>query len=154
MKLDDRIADLAGPVAEAVGLMVDSVTVSAAGKHTRVLVTVDLPEDAVGSADLDTVAAASRAIGDALDAADVPSGAYLLEVSTPGTDRPLTLRRHFLRARTRLVTLEMANGDAVTGRINKVTDTDLVLDHVGKALTIALADVKFGHVQVEMKRLD
>ncbi|WP_291379111.1 ribosome maturation factor RimP [Demequina sp.] len=154
MKLDDRIADLAGPVAEAVGLMVDSVTVSAAGKHTRVLVTVDLPEDAVGSADLDTVAAASRAIGDALDAADVPSGTYLLEVSTPGTDRPLTLRRHFLRARTRLVTLELAAGDAVTGRLTEVTDTDLVLDQDGKAATIALADVQVGHVQVELKRID
>ncbi|WP_291382591.1 ribosome maturation factor RimP [Demequina sp.] len=154
MKLDDRIADLAGPVAEAVGLMVDSVTVSAAGKHTRVLVTVDLPQDAVGSADLDTVAAASRAIGDALDEANVPSGAYLLEVSTPGTDRPLTLRRHFLRARTRLVTLEMANGDAVTGRIIEVTDTDLVLDHDGEVRTVALADVTLGRVQVEMKRLD
>lgn len=154
MKLDDRIADLAGPVAEAVGLMVDSVTVSAAGKHTRVLVTVDLPEDAVGSADLDTVAAASRAIGDALDEANVPSGAYLLEVSTPGTDRPLTLRRHFLRARTRLVTLEMANADAVTGRLVDVTDTDLVLDHDGEARTVALADVTLGRVQVEMKRLD
>jgi ribosome maturation factor RimP len=154
MKLDDRIADLAGPVAETVGLMVDSVTVSAAGKHTRVLVTVDLPEDAVGSADLDTVAAASRAIGDALDAANVPSGAYLLEVSTPGTDRPLTLRRHFLRARTRLVTLDMANGDAVTGRITDVTDTDLVLDHDGEVRTVALADVTLGRVQVEMKRLD
>jgi len=128
--------------------------VSAAGKHTRVLVTVDLPQDAVGSADLDTVAAASRAIGDALDEANVPSGAYLLEVSTPGTDRPLTLRRHFLRARTRLVTLEMANGDAVTGRIIEVTDTDLVLDHDGEVRTVALADVTLGRVQVEMKRLD
>ncbi len=154
MKLDDRIADLAGPVVEAVGLMVDSVTVSAAGKHTRVLVTVDLPEDAVGSADLDTVAAASRAIGDALDDANVPSGAYLLEVSTPGTDRPLTLRRHFLRARTRLVTLEMASGDTATGRIIEVTDTDLVLDHDGEERTVALADVTLGRVQVEMKRLD
>lgn len=154
MKLDDRIADLAGPAAEAAGLMIDSVTVSAAGKNTRVLVTVDLPEDAVGSADLDTVAKASRAIGDALDAANVPPGAYLLEVSTPGTDRPLTLRRHFMRARTRLVALDMAAGEAITGRLTDVTDTDLVLDADGKAITVALADVTLGRVQVEMKRLD
>lgn len=152
MKLDDRIADLARPVAEAVGLTVDSVTVSAAGRPTRVLVTVDLPADCVGSADLDTVAAASRAIGDVLDDANVPSGAYLLEVSTPGTDRPLTLRRHFLRARTRLVTLEMVAGDAVTGRLAEVTDTHLVLESDGEVRTVALAEVKLGRVQVDMKR--
>ena len=154
MKLDERIADLAGPAAEAAGLIVDSVTVSAAGKNTKVLVTVDLPEDAVGSADLDTVAKASRAIGDALDEANVPPGAYTLEVSTPGTDRPLTLRRHFMRARTRLVELEMASGSPTTGRIVDVTDDALVLDIDGKTQTVALADVKLGRVQVEMKRLD
>jgi len=154
MKLDERIADLAGPAAEAAGLIVDSVTVSASGKSTKVLVTVDLPEDAVGSADLDTVAKASRAIGDALDEANVPPGAYTLEVSTPGTDRPLTLRRHFMRARTRLVELEMAAGSAQTGRIVDVADDALVLDIDGKTQTVALADVKLGRVQVEMKRLD
>jgi ribosome maturation factor RimP len=154
MKLDERIADLAGPAAEAAGLIVDSVTVSAAGKNTKVLVTVDLPEDAVGSADLDTVAKASRAIGDALDEANVPPGAYTLEVSTPGTDRPLTLRRHFMRARTRLVELEMAAGSAQTGRIVDVAEDALVLDIDGKTQTVALADVKLGRVQVEMKRLD
>ena len=154
MKLDERIADLAGPAAEAAGLIVDSVTVSAAGKNTKVLVTVDLPEDAVGSADLDTVAKASRAIGDALDEANVPPGAYTLEVSTPGTDRPLTLRRHFMRARTRLVELEMASGSPTTGRIVDVTDDALVLDIDGASQTVALGDVKLGRVQVEMKRLD
>lgn len=154
MKLDERIADLAGPAAEAAGLIVDSVTVSAAGKNTKVLVTVDLPEDAVGSADLDTVAKASRAIGDALDEANVPPGAYTLEVSTPGTDRPLTLRRHFMRARTRLVELEMAAGSVQTGRIVDVTGDALVLDIDGQSQTVALADVKLGRVQVEMKRLD
>jgi len=154
MKLDERIADLAGPAAEAAGLIVDSVTVSAAGKNTKVLVTVDLPEDAVGSADLDTVAKASRAIGDALDEANVPPGAYTLEVSTPGTDRPLTLRRHFMRARTRLVELEMASGSPTTGRIVDVTDDALVPDIDGASHTVALGDVKLGRVQVEMKRLD
>jgi len=154
MKLDDRIADLAGPAAESAGLMVDSVKVSAAGKHTRVLVTVDLPEDAVGSVGLDTVAVASRAIGDALEAANVPPGAYTLEVSTPGTDRPLTLRRHFLRARTRLVTLELAAGAPLTGRIVDVTDDAVLLDCDGQSMTVALADVTLGRVQVEMKRLD
>ncbi len=154
MKIDERIADLAGPAAQAAGLVVDSVTVSAAGKQTKVFVAVDLPEDAVGSADLDTVAKASRAIGDALDEANVPSGAYTLEVSTPGTDRPLTLRRHFMRARSRLVELDMVNGSTIAGRIMELTEDALVLDIDGASQTVPLTDVTRGRVQVEMKRLD
>lgn len=154
MDLSARIADLAGQAAAPTGLIVDGVTVHAAGKNTRVLVTVDLPGDAIGSADLDTVAVASRAIGNALDEANVPSGPYLLEVSTPGVDRPLTERRHFARARTRLVAFELAGGDAVTGRIVDVTDADVVIETDEGPRTLALAGIARGKVQIEMKRID
>ncbi|WP_084129907.1 ribosome maturation factor RimP [Demequina sp. NBRC 110055] len=153
MDISDRIADLAGPAAETAGLVLDAVTVSPAGKRTRVVVTVDLPETEVGSADLDRVADASRAIGAALDEANVPSTPYVLEVSTPGTDRPLTERRHFLRARTRLVELALTEG-AVTGRLTDVDGDTLVLDVDGERREVALADVQRGQVVVELKRLD
>ena len=66
-------------------------------------VVVDLPETEVGSVDLDRVAEVSRAVGDSLDTSDaLGPGPYALEVTTPGVDRPLTERRHWLRARTRL----------------------------------------------------
>lgn len=153
MDISDRIADLAGPAAETAGLVLDTVTVSSAGKRTRVTVTVDLPETEVGSADLDRVAEASRAIGAALDEADVPSTPYVLEVSTPGTDRPLTERRHFLRARTRLVELVLADG-ALTGRLTDVEGDTLVLNVDGERREVALGDVTRGQIVVELKRLD
>ncbi len=153
MDISDRIADLARPAAETAGLVLDTVTVSPAGKRTRVTVTVDLPETEVGSADLDRVAEASRAIGAALDEADVPSTPYVLEVSTPGTDRPLTERRHFLRARTRLVELVLADG-ALTGRLTDVDGDTLVLDVDGERREVALGDVTRGQIVVELKRLD
>ncbi|WP_084076805.1 ribosome maturation factor RimP [Demequina sp. NBRC 110057] len=153
MDITDRIADLAGPAAKAAGLELDAVTVSPAGKRSRVTVTVDLPETEVGSADLDKVAEASRGIGAALDEANVPSTPYVLEVSTPGTDRPLTERRHFLRARTRLVELTLA-GAAVTGRLTDVDGDTLVLDVDGERREVAIADVDAASVVVELKRLD
>ncbi|WP_084100250.1 ribosome maturation factor RimP [Demequina sp. NBRC 110051] len=153
MDISDRIADLAGPAAETAGLVLDTVTVSPAGKRSRVTVTVDLPETEVGSADLDRVAEASRAIGAALDEADVPSTPYVLEVSTPGTDRPLTERRHFLRARTRLVELVLADG-SLTGRLTDVDGDTLVLDVDGERREVALGDVTRGQIVVELKRLD
>lgn len=153
MDITDRIADLAGPAAETAGLVLDTVTVSPAGKRSRVTVTVDLPDTEVGSADLDRVAEASRAIGAALDEANVPSTPYVLEVSTPGTDRPLTERRHFLRARTRLVELVLAEG-SVTGRLTGLDGDTLVLDVDGERREIALGDVTRGQIVVELKRLD
>ena len=154
MDLSARIADLAGQAVTPTGLIVDGVAVHSAGKNTRVLVTVDLPGDAVGSADLDAVAAASRAIGKVLDDENVPSGPYLLEVSTPGVDRPLTERRHFARARTRLVAFDLTGGDTVIGRIVDVTDAEVVIETDRGSQSISLADVTRGRVQIEMKRID
>ena len=45
-----------------------------------------------------------------LDGLDTGSHAYVLEVSSPGVDRPLTEEKHFRRAHGRLVVAEMADG--------------------------------------------
>ncbi len=153
MDVSGQIAELAGPAAQSAGMIVDGVDVAKAGSRTRVLVTVDLPDDAIGAAELDTVAEASRAIGAALDEAGVPAGAYTLEVSTPGTDRILTERRHFLRARTRLVELDLTDGTETIGRLSDLVEDTLVLDNDGVEVRIALADVTRGRVQVEFKKL-
>ncbi len=152
MDVSGQIAELAGPAAQSAGMIVDGVDVAKAGSRTRVLVTVDLPDDAIGAAELDTVAEASRAIGAALDEANVPAGAYVLEVSTPGTDRILTERRHFLRARTRMVELDLTDGTQTTGRLSDLIEDTLVLDNDGVEARIALADVTRGRVQVEFKK--
>ena len=154
MDLSNRIAELAAPAAREAGLELDGVTVSPAGKKTRVVVTVDLPETEIGSADLDAVAAASRAISAALDEANVPSTPHVLEISTPGTDRPLTERRHFMRARTRKVALALVDGTEVTARLTAVEDDILVLDAPHGEERIQVADVAEGRIEVELKRLD
>lgn len=155
MDLDARIADLAAPAAQAAGLVVDSVTIKPAGKRTSVVVTVDLPADQVGSADIDAIAQASRDIGAALDDANVPSTPYTLEVSTPGIDRPLTERHHFSRARTRLVTLTGAEGATTTGRLTEVTDEGVVLTEVAGAdepVAFPWDVVEHGAIEIEWKK--
>jgi len=151
MDLAVRIAELAADGAASAGLIVDGVEVTGAGANTRVAVTLDLPEDQIGSASLDAIADASRAIGAALDDADVPPHAYTLEVSTPGTSRPLTERRHFLRARTRLVTLELADGATEKGRLTEVEGDDVVLDGERR---VPLADITRGAIELELKRTE
>lgn len=154
MDLSTRIATLVAPAVAETGLELDGVSVTPAGKRSRVLVTVDLPETEIGSADMDTVAQAARAIGAVLDEANVPSTPYTLEVSTPGIDRPLTLRRHFMRARSRKVSLHLDSGATVEGRLTDVDGDVLLLATDDRQERIALADVRQGSVLVEFKRLD
>ena len=154
MDITSQIADLAAPGAEQAGLVVDGVDVAAAGKRSRVLITLDLPETEVGSASLDAIATASRAIGAALDDANVPATPYVLEVSTPRTDRPLTERRHFLRARTRLVDLTLTDGTTASGRLTDVDGDEVVLDTGGDEVRVSLASVATGAIVVELKKFE
>ena len=159
----DEVRRVVGPVVEAAGLHLEDVTTSQAGNRSVVRITVDLHEDTLGSLDSDTLGEVSRGISAALDGDDVVGGAYTLEISTPGTSRPLTELRHFKRARTRLVTLRLTDGSTVEGRLVEVEGTDtgtdtgreadaeLVLDD---GTRVPFGSVAKGRVEVELKRLE
>ena len=151
MDLEVSIADLAAPAAKSAGLIVDGVTVKRAGKKVRVDVALDLPEDETGAADIDAIAAATREISAAMDAADLISGAYTLDVGTPGAERPLTELRHFKRARGRQMAVEMADGGSAEGRLVEVDDAVLVIDSGAAEQRIPFAVVRSGSIKLEFK---
>jgi ribosome maturation factor RimP len=151
-----RVRAVLAPVVDGAGLVLEDVTVTPAGRRRVVRVVVDLPEDAEGGLDLDTVADVSRAVSDALDASDVLGGSpYVLEVSSPGVDRPLTERRHWSRARGRLVIAEVHRGGTaaeVTGRVLEVGPDGVRLGTAGGTTLLTWADLWRGRVQVEFAR--
>jgi ribosome maturation factor RimP len=150
----DGVRALAEPLAREAGLVVENVTVTPAGKRRVLRVTVDLPEDRTGGVPMDAVSLAAQAISAALDESPVMGGQpYVLEVSSPGADRPLTERRHWMRARGRLVELIAPPGtkpvwpsSGAVGRLTAVTDAGLVLDG---GREIGWADVASGRVELE-----
>ncbi len=145
--VDERVRALAATAAESAGLVLEDVTVTPMGRRRVLRVVVDLPEDRSGGVPMDAVATASQALSAALDGSDVMGGApYVLEVSSPGVDRPLTQRRHFVRNRGRLVRLVLRDGSTVTGRLAEAGADDVTLDD---GRTVALADVARAHVEVE-----
>jgi ribosome maturation factor RimP len=147
----DGVRALATPLAAAAGLVVEDVTVTPAGRRRVLRVTVDLPEDRTGGVPMESVTAASQAISAALDTSDVMGGTpYVLEVSSPGVDRPLTERRHWSRARGRLVHVRLADGAETTGRLTAVDDDGI--DVGGRRLP--WAEVGRGRVEIEFARLD
>ena len=148
------------PVVGALGLALEDVVVSPAGSRRLLRVVLDVA-DGTGSLSLDAVAEASHAISAALDADDdvMDGRAYVLEVTSPGVDRPLTEPRHFRRNVGRLVQLTLADGTDVTGRIAAADDVlALTVEGAKKGMTtrreIPWDDVRRGQVQVEFKSLD
>lgn len=117
---DQRIRQALEPVVVADGLLLDDVAVRRAGVRSVVEVVLDLPEDDEGVLDLDRIAGASRLVSEALDQIDLFPGGYTLEVSSRGVARPLTERRHFVRAIGRSVVLSLADGSTLAGRITAV----------------------------------
>ena len=81
----DRIAELIAPRLEAMGF--DLVRVRLQGGDRPVLQVMAERKD--GSMSLDDCVEVSRGVSALLDVADPILGAYTLEVSSPGTDRPL-----------------------------------------------------------------
>ncbi len=154
----DPVASLLGPVVQQAGLVLEGVVITPAGRRRVVRVVLDLPEDRTGSLDLDAVAEVSRAVSDALDGSEVLGGnPYVLEVGTPGVDRPLTERRHWSRARTRLVTVTAGAGPdgptaQVTGRVRAVDDDGVTLEVEGEDRLLAWEGLGAGRVQVEFRR--
>ena len=161
---EQRLVGALTPVVEGLGLVLDGVRARRSGGRLVVEVTVDVGEDDPGDLDLDRVAHASEAVSQALDAGDVLPGAYTLEVSSPGVDRPLTLRRHYVRAVGRLVTLVDAQGRSTTGRLLAVDGDELEVAprapvRKGRppaelpARRLALSEVRSGRVEVDLSGL-
>jgi ribosome maturation factor RimP len=79
------------PIAEALGYSLVRVRLS--GANTPVLqIMAEKPD---GTMDVDDCAKLSRAISTAFEEDDPIESEYVLEVSSPGIDRPLTRRRDF-----------------------------------------------------------
>jgi ribosome maturation factor RimP len=108
--------------------------------------------DRDGGIDLDAVAEVSRRCSEALDSADVFAGAYVLEVSSPGVDRPLTQPRHWRRNTTRLVEARLRDGSSVTGRVTDANDDAVTIEVGAQKRSIPYAELVRGVVQVEFNR--
>ncbi|MFN4225872.1 MAG: ribosome maturation factor RimP [Hyphomonas sp.] len=100
-----RLLDLIRPVAEGLGMEIVRLRVQGGRRpHLQVMA-----ERAGGApTDVEDCARLSRALSPVLDAADPIPEAYLLEVSTPGIDRPLTRPGDFARWTGHAAKIELA----------------------------------------------
>jgi ribosome maturation factor RimP len=152
--LRDRLTEVIAPVTDRAGVDLERVTVSRVGRRHSVQVIIDRD----GGVGLDAIAEVAHAVSAALDAAEAAGaaavpGEYVLEVSSPGVDRPLTEPRHWRRNIGRLVRVA-AGGQTLTGRITATGADGVVLDVDGNPRELPYERLGPGRVQVELRPSD
>jgi ribosome maturation factor RimP len=123
----ERLADWIGPAVDGAGYDLEELVVTPAGRRSVVRVVVDRDQGVT----LDGIADVSRAVSEVLDANDDGMGRpYVLEVTSPGVDRPLSEHRHWRRNIGRLVTVTAGpagSAEEITGRITAAEDAGVTL---------------------------
>lgn len=138
--IDRRLADIVSPVIEGLGF--ELVRIRLMGGKTRILqIMVDRPD---GGIEVDECAQVSTAVSAVMDVEDPIEDNYILEVSSPGIDRPLTRLKDFdmwIEYEARLETTEMIDGRRRFKGVLQGTEGDEVLIEIeegGEPVTIGL----------------
>jgi ribosome maturation factor RimP len=155
MSLDliNRIGEIARPILDSMGLELVEVEYSGHGGRGRVRFFIDKS----GGVTLDECEQASRSIGVALDVEEPIQIPYILEVSSPGLDRPLKQRQDFERAKGRLIKVRTSQAIEErwdwTGRLQELRDAQVVLVlPEGREVLLPLDLISFARMEPEWKR--
>jgi ribosome maturation factor RimP len=81
-----ELKQLLGPVVEALGCELWGLELQTGGKTKLLRIYIDRAEDGIGVDDCERVSRQASAV---LDVEEAINGEYILEVSSPGMDRPL-----------------------------------------------------------------
>lgn len=124
----EAVRAAAEPVIAGLGLELVDVEVVGAGRARTLRLIVDRPD----GVDLDALAAASHPVSEELDRVEALKGPYMLEISSPGLERPLrrpTEFRRFVGTTISIKSHEVVSGARRhRGVLLEADDTGVVLE--------------------------
>ncbi len=144
----ERLNSLIAAACEAVSVELVEFDMFRAGKRQVLRIYIDK----VNGVDVEDCAEVSRRLSDAMDLDEtLVSGAYTLEVSSPGIDRPLKSTRDFERNINRVLRISRTSGKPLTGTLVAVEDEDLILSvkGVAEAVRVSRSEVLSAKVEVQ-----
>jgi ribosome maturation factor RimP len=143
--IDRRLAGIVAPTVEGLGFELVRLRLMG-GRRAVLQIMAERPD---GGIEVDDCARISRAVSAVLDVEDPISGEYVLEVSSPGIDRPLTRLKDFERwagYEARLETEEAIDGRRrFKGELAGVQDGEVLIEIAEGTIGLAfgmLADAK------------
>jgi ribosome maturation factor RimP len=154
MKLEElagKIRELIEPAIDSMGVELDDMELGR--MKGKILLRVYIEKQ--GGVSIDDCEKVSREIATVLDVEDPVPGAYVLEVSSPGLDRPLRKPRDFIRfsgKKIRVVTNEPVDKQTFfVGKIENATDEDVMLVlQKDKKITISYNNISKARLEVEV----
>jgi ribosome maturation factor RimP len=144
MPLNEEISAAIRPIIEATGNYLEELSITSAGKVKILTVIIDSDTHL----NLDQVTAVTKEISEVIEALpELGDGAFTLEVTSPGLDRPLTKPRHWRKNLERLVKIIMTSGEEIQGRIGEATETTVLVD----LQKVSYEDIKRAVLEIEFK---
>lgn len=139
-----RVWQLAAPLVEGEGMELVDIDFRHEGtRHGRVL---RLYIDKDGGPNVDDLSRISCQLSDVLDDEGAVEGAYTLEVSSPGVNRPLKKPAHFARfvgKRIRVRTRDLIDGRrSFLGILGQVAEDSVILTQEGKHYQIPFSMIE------------
>lgn len=147
---EEKVRGIAKPIVDSLGYELIDVEYLAGGNRAKLRLFIDKE----GGVTLDDCEKASRYVGYALDVEDPMSTSYVLEVSSPGLDRPLKKPSDYERYKGRLVKIKtkvpVNNQMVFIGRLSGIINEKVKIKLDGeKDLSISLDDISLARLEVE-----
>lgn len=138
----DRVFSLIEPVLQDIGF--ELVEVEYLTMHGRWILRLYIDKE--GGVTIDDCADVSRDLGDIIDVKEVIDHEYVLEVSSPGLNRPLRKEKDFIKAigsRIKLKMIRDLEGQKnFTGRLKDYNNRTIYLETEGKLIELPFDDVE------------
>jgi len=154
MSVQDELRALVKPAVEALGFEFVGLEYLSNPKNRLVRVFIDREPEGIS---VDDCADVSREISALLDVEDPVSGAYNLEVSSPGVERPLfepDQYRRFIGQRVRLqLFAPVENRRKLDGTLIEADDNGAAVDVEGQLIKVAYGDIRRAHLKPDMDAL-
>lgn len=152
-KVSDAVYALALPLAQENGYTVYEVEYKKEGADMVLRVVLDTVTDDGEPVSINACENVSRALSELLDKNDPVSGAYMLEVTSPGLDRPLKKDEDFVRFAGKDVEIGLykaINGSKMLcGALSGLEDGNVVIDADGEKISVPRSDTSFVRLAVK-----
>ena len=139
-----RVWELAAPLVKGDGMEIVDIEFRHEGSRGGRVLRLYL--DREGSPSVDDLSHVSRQLSELLDTHDVVPGAYTLEVSSPGINRPLRRPEHFARfvgKRIRVRTRDRIDGRrSFLGTLQEVLENQITLKQDGAQYQIPFSVIE------------
>jgi ribosome maturation factor RimP len=154
----EQIIELLQPYLEDDRIFIVEVKVGEGKIRQTITILLDTDE----GIKIEECASISRRLAHFIETNELIKDAYNLEVSSPGIDQPLLLKRQYVKNIGRSLKLQLVDGGEKIGALENVTDEGIVFKEEPKkskgkkvvlieSLTIAFENIKQAKVQISFK---